>query len=173
MPLQVDRPADLAAFVGTELQSEAIVLSRHCKAQEASLIESWRADSQSLSCVKTQPGYWSWQPGPGCISSGDSSDQRLDPDDVHDPSQDRECHFQRQLPEAFWRGSASPPCGPYGCSASLDVDGRVRRGSQRRGQECQQPAGAKCAFHSAPPFGTNRLLQESHKSRFITHLVGT
>jgi len=54
MPLQVDRPADHAAFVGTELQSEAIVLSCHCKAQEASLIDSWRADSQSLSMALTR-----------------------------------------------------------------------------------------------------------------------
>jgi acyl dehydratase len=28
MPLQVDRPADLAAFVGTELQSEAFALTQ-------------------------------------------------------------------------------------------------------------------------------------------------
>jgi hypothetical protein len=28
MPLQFDRPADLAAFVGTELQSEAFALTQ-------------------------------------------------------------------------------------------------------------------------------------------------
>src|ERR1700746_804606 len=28
-----------------------------------------------------------WQPGPGCVSGRDRSDQRLDPDNVHDPCQ--------------------------------------------------------------------------------------
>src|SRR6202007_495932 len=44
-----------------------------------------------------------WQPGPGCVSGRDRSDQRFDPDNVHDPcqiiGQNRESH----LGGYFWK----------------------------------------------------------------------
>jgi hypothetical protein len=51
----------------------------------------------------------------GSRGSGHDRNQRLDPDDVHNPGQivgqDREGHLGGHLWERFWSGSASPPCG--------------------------------------------------------------
>jgi hypothetical protein len=44
--------------------------------------------AMGLGRVKTVPkGRRSWQPGAEAASGRDRSDQRLDPDDVHDPCQ--------------------------------------------------------------------------------------
>jgi hypothetical protein len=52
MPLQVDRPADLAAFVGTELQSEAFALTQsdidRSSRSVAIPVDSFESDSRHM-----------------------------------------------------------------------------------------------------------------------------
>ena len=68
------------------------------------------------------------------VSGRDRSDQRLDPDDVHDPcqivGQDRECHFSAYFWKRWWGQTvAGPELGPFDRSRAspADASNRPRR----------------------------------------------
>jgi hypothetical protein len=66
-----------------------------------------------LGRVKTPCGKSVLGKGQSWASGHDRGDQRLDPDDVHDPcqviSQDRECHFSGY----FWKRFGQEVCRPH------------------------------------------------------------
>src|SRR6202007_490019 len=65
-----------------------------------------------------------WQPGPGCVSGRDRRDQRLDPDNVHDPCQivrqNRESHLGGYFWKSFGEKVRVPQTGPY-CAEGMFV----------------------------------------------------
>src|SRR5262245_14854822 len=94
--------------------SAPLQLSCPCKAQEVSLIDSWRADSESLSmalarnypmCKNTFPGKSVREARTCSVSGRDGSDQPLGLDDIHGPGQvigqNRESHFRGDFRKRF------------------------------------------------------------------------